>query len=252
MSSYLILLVPFSIMAALTAVERWRNPGPTDWARNLQAYALDFGMGYFVYRYWPEWLGGSLLTGADLPFWVAFPVFLVARDFSEWLFHYAQHRLPWLWEMHSLHHSDPQMTALTTNRHFWGDRLIKAVTIWPIATMVISPTDAVFATYAGISLYHYFVHANLKVNFGRWSWVLNSPAYHRRHHSRLPEHYDSNFAALLPIFDVIFGTYRRPDGWPPCGLDDAPRSMLDLLDWPVRAWRRRVARPAPPAEAEVR
>ena len=42
----------------------------------------------------------------------------------------ASHRIPALWAMHSLHHSDPEMTALTTNRHFWGDQLIKALTIW--------------------------------------------------------------------------------------------------------------------------
>jgi sterol desaturase/sphingolipid hydroxylase (fatty acid hydroxylase superfamily) len=126
------------------------------------------------------------------------------------------------------------MTALTTNRHFWGDRLVKALTIWPLATMVMNPTDTIFQIYVVVSLYHYFVHANLKVDFGRWSWVLNSPAYHRRHHSKLPEHYDTNFAALFPIFDVICGTYRRPDGWPPCGQDEAPETALDLLDWPVR------------------
>jgi|GEM_PF-950555 len=240
MSPWLFFLLPFAVMGAITLVEIRRNPDPTDWVRNLQAFALDFGIAYFVHRYWPQWMGGSLIQASLLPFWLALPLFVVIRDFTEWLFHYAQHRLPWLWAMHSLHHSDPEMTALTTNRHFWGDRLVKAITVWPLANMMMNPNDAVFAAYAVLALYNYFIHANLKVDFGRWSWVLNCPAYHRRHHSRLPEHYDTNFAAMLPVFDVIFGTYRRPDGWPPCGLDEAPRSFGDLIDWPVRGPLRRL------------
>jgi sterol desaturase/sphingolipid hydroxylase (fatty acid hydroxylase superfamily) len=244
MSSALIMFTAFAVMAGITALENRRNPGPTDWARNLQAYGLDFGVAYFVHVYWPQWLGGSLIDASHMPFAVGLVLFFFARDFTEWLFHYAQHRLPWLWAMHSLHHSDPEMTALTTNRHFWGDRLVKALTIWPLSTMLINPTNTMFVIYATVSLYNYFIHANLKVNFGRWSWLLNSPAYHRRHHSRLAEHYDTNFAALFPIFDVIAGTYRRPDGWPPCGLDDQPRSFADLIDWPfksrLRPWLRRI------------
>jgi sterol desaturase/sphingolipid hydroxylase (fatty acid hydroxylase superfamily) len=81
--------------------------------------------------------------------------------------------------------------------------------------------------------------------------VLNCPAYHRRHHSRLTEHYNTNFAALFPIFDVIFGTYRRPDGWPPSGLDETPRSFGDLFFWPLRRALGRLpaSAPARPAAA---
>jgi len=235
MSMLLFLLSAFGTMALITWMEHRRHPGPTDWVRNLQAFALDFTLAFFVNRFMPSWMGGSLLHSEAMSLWLAVPLFIVVRDFTEWLYHYAQHRLPWLWAMHSLHHSDPEMTVLTTNRHFWGDRFLKSVTIWTLSTMIIAPSGAVFQIYVVIALYNYFVHANLKVDFGRWSWLLNSPAYHRRHHSRLPEHYDSNLAAMLPIWDVIFGMYRRPDGWPPCGLDDeAPRSFTDLVLWPVR------------------
>ncbi|MFM6830284.1 MAG: sterol desaturase family protein, partial [Novosphingobium sp.] len=118
------------------------------------------------------------------------------------------------------------------NRHFWGEQVVKAATIWPLTTMIISQTDAMIAGFSVLSLYNYVIHANLRIDFGKWSWVLNAPAYHRRHHSKLPEHFDSNFAALFPVFDVIFGTYRRPDGWPPTGQATAPRSLRELLSWP--------------------
>lgn len=231
------LLAPGLIAAgALTAIERLARRQPGDWWRNLQAWALDIAIALAVLPLLQLAQFPTLLGPQALPFWAAFLLFLVLRDLGEFLFHVAQHKVPWLWAMHSLHHSDPEMSALTTNRHFWGDQLIKQLSIWPATAMIIVPSGEVFALYAAVNLYHYLVHSNLRIDFGRWSWVLNSPAYHRRHHSALPEHYDTNFAALFPIFDVMIGTYRRPDGWPPSGLESAPQSLADVVLWPLR-WR---------------
>jgi len=239
MSILATILLALGFLVALTMLEGLRNPARTDWRRNLQCWLLDFAVAFVTIKFWPDWHGGSLFHASAMPFWLALPTFLLVRDFTEWLFHYAQHRIPVLWSMHSLHHSDPEMTALTTNRHFWADRLVKSLTIWPFATMILAPTNELLGIYAAVSFYTYFFHANLKVDFGRWSWLLNCPAYHRLHHSRLAAHQGTNFAALFPIFDVVFGTYRRPEGWPPCGLDRAPRSFKDLLTW---AWDERPAR----------
>ena len=171
---------------------------------------------------------------ASWPLFLSLPVFVVTQDFAEFLFHRAQHAVPWLWRMHSLHHADPSMNVTTTERHFWADSLLKAVTIWPAVAIALQPSAADFAIYATISLYNYFSHANLKVDFGRWSWVLNSPAYHRLHHSRAAEDHDANFAALFPIFDLLLGSYRRPRGFVETGLERCPRSIADALLWPVR------------------
>ncbi len=232
MNAVLVYLIPITIIGAITVLERRQNPVPTDWLRNLQAWALDIGMVILMMPYLYGWAGTALLDGAQLPFWAGFVIFLLIRDGAEFAFHLAQHNVPFLWKMHSLHHSDPEMTALTTNRHFWGDRAIKTLTVWSLAATVISPTGAMLSAYAAISFYNYFIHANLKVNFGRLCWLLNCPAYHRRHHSRLPEHYNSNYAAMFPIFDVICGTYRKPDGWPPTGLEFAPTRFGELVAWP--------------------
>jgi hypothetical protein len=54
---------------------------------------------------------------------------------------------------------------------------------------------------------------------------------HRIHHSVDAEHYNRNFADVLAIFDVAFGTYYRPETeeFPATGLgpdSPAPRSLL--------------------------
>jgi sterol desaturase/sphingolipid hydroxylase (fatty acid hydroxylase superfamily) len=68
--------------------------------------------------------------------------------------------------------------------------------------------------------------------------MLNAPQYHRRHHSRRPEDTDCNFAALLPVFDVLSGVYRPPPlgDYPETGLGpgEGPAGVLSALIWPLR------------------
>jgi sterol desaturase/sphingolipid hydroxylase (fatty acid hydroxylase superfamily) len=182
-------------------------------------------------------LGRSLgLPSLDIAAWpllLSAATYLLCADLGEYLFHRAQHAVPALWRLHALHHSDPNVNATTTGRHFWCDPLIKAVTIWPIVALALRPSAADIAIYGLASTLNAFNHSNLAVDFGRWSWVLNSPAYHRVHHSRRPEDHGSNFAAMLPIFDVMAGSYRRPTRPPETGLDQIPRTLVQIARWPA-------------------
>ena len=115
-------------------------------------------------------------------------------------------------------------------------------TIYLVVGILFKADPRIVALYGVLTSYNYFSHMNVRVGFGRWAWVLNSPHYHRRHHSRRPEDRDGNFAALLPVFDVITGAYRAPEPgyYPETGLDEgeSPRSVLSALAWPLRPRRR--------------
>jgi sterol desaturase/sphingolipid hydroxylase (fatty acid hydroxylase superfamily) len=231
------LSLPFSplldTVVVLTVLERIFRSERCDWWINLQAWALLMLTGMAVHLPFALPAMPSLIDGARLPFWIGFPAFLIISDLGEYLFHRAQHRIPLLWAMHSLHHSDPNMSTLTTQRHFWADPLIKKVTIWAASSYIIAPTPAIGGATSMVMLWSLFTHARLPIDIGRWSWLINTPAYHRRHHSALPEHYNSNFAALFPIFDVICGSYYQPDGFPPTGSASAPRNLQELIAWPL-------------------
>jgi sterol desaturase/sphingolipid hydroxylase (fatty acid hydroxylase superfamily) len=158
-------------------------------------------------------------------------------DALEYWFHRAQHRWPLLWAMHSLHHSDPELNATSTGRHFWADHLLKLLTIYLLVGIVFKANPAIIGLYLVMSFYNVFSHMNLRVGFGRMAFLLNSPQYHRVHHSALPEHYNRNYAALFPIFDVLFGTYYPPrtGEFPATGLSDRrpPAGPLQALLWPA-------------------
>lgn len=238
------LLFSIGAVMLLTAIElRWpASTEPSTRLVNAKVWALYAAVTYALVPVvgslatrGVNWLGGGVFDLASWPIVLGVLAFAFAMDFGEFLFHRAQHAIPFLWRMHSLHHSDPNMNATTAARHFWADPLIKAVTIWPAVGLLFKPTPLILVIYASLSLYHYFAHANLRVNFGRLSWVLNAPAYHRLHHSADPQDYGTNFAGLFPIFDLIFGSYRQPTRFVQTGLAERPRGLLDAIVWPAKA-----------------
>jgi sterol desaturase/sphingolipid hydroxylase (fatty acid hydroxylase superfamily) len=185
-------------------------------------------------------LGGGLIAlpdhGAGLV--LGFLVYVFVLDFGEYAFHVAEHKIPFLWSMHSLHHSDPQCDASTSVLHFWGAPLIHRLTISIPLGLLIKAPPIDLALWLLLSNHVYIMHANARWDFGPFRWLVSSPLYHRTHHSALPEHFDRNYASILPVFDLMFGTYRRPDpaNPPPVGLGDGgeARSAFDLAFWPVR------------------
>jgi sterol desaturase/sphingolipid hydroxylase (fatty acid hydroxylase superfamily) len=163
--------------------------------------------------------------------------YVVVMDLGEYIFHRAQHAVPALWALHSLHHSDPAMNVSTAIRHFWLEQAIKSVTVYLVVSLIFVPSPIIIGIYGVAAYYNYFSHMNLRIGFGRFVF-LNSPQNHRIHHSTQPQHQGKNFAALFPIIDVIGGTYHRPgaDEYPATGLDDGdrPLSLVEAIFWPAR------------------
>jgi sterol desaturase/sphingolipid hydroxylase (fatty acid hydroxylase superfamily) len=171
-----------------------------------------------------------------LGFAIGFLAYLVAMDFGEYIFHRAQHAVPFLWAMHSLHHSDEHINVSTTDRHHWAEFFLKSATIYLAIGLLFKVNASVIGLYALVSYYNFIPHMNVDFGFGRLSFLLNSPRYHRIHHSCLPEHFNLNFAGLFPVFDLLCGTYHAPAPGvcPPTGLDshEAPSSLAGAYSWP--------------------
>jgi sterol desaturase/sphingolipid hydroxylase (fatty acid hydroxylase superfamily) len=144
-----------------------------------------------------HWPGGLLV-----------PLTIVAMDAANWLAHYADHRLEPLWRFHALHHSQEELSVLTSFRahplmHTTGFLL---ATIPVVALMPGRPIAPVLITiYICIGTLQ---HANVRWTFGPAGRVLVSPAYHRRHHATDTQ--AINLGVVLTIWDVLAGCARFP------------------------------------------
>ena len=178
---------------------------------------------------------------------------LLIFDFFYYWWHRSEHKYPWLWAVHKLHHLDPGINVSTNLRHHWLEDVgrIPMITI-PMAILFDLSPRAGGAIGFAFSAWTFFIHANLKLDLGGLGWLVDGPQVHRIHHSKLPEHYDRNFAAFFPIWDVVFRTYHHPrrGEFPPTGVIGEPQvTTLREAAWlPFRTWRR--ASPAS-VQAEV-
>jgi sterol desaturase/sphingolipid hydroxylase (fatty acid hydroxylase superfamily) len=224
--------------------------------RRQPAAAVLLNLGYAVCHAWAVYalgpivgvlsvavanrLGGGVVqlpaTGWGL-IW-AIPSYLLAMDFAEYLFHRAQHAWPPLWAMHSLHHSETALNVTTTLRHFWLEAAVKGVFVYPCVGLLFKPSAAVTAVWLGAAYWNFVAHMNWRLSFGKLWPLLNSPQYHRLHHAADPAYLNRNFVALFPVFDLIFGTCRRPrpNEYPAVGLPggEAPANLIEAMLWPVR------------------
>ena len=157
------------------------------------------------------------------PGWLLVPLTLVAMDGANWLAHYADHRLGALWRFHALHHSQEELSVLTSFRahplmHTTGFLLATIPVIVLMPTRPIAPV--LITIYVCIGTLQ---HANIRWTFGPVGRVIVSPAYHRLHHARDTQQF--NLGVVLTIWDVLAGRARFPaPGEEPgrTGLDGRP------------------------------
>ncbi|MBX9610529.1 MAG: sterol desaturase family protein [Burkholderiales bacterium] len=121
------------------------------------------------------------VTDQPLP---ALLIYLVVFDFINYWIHRGQHHFAAWWSLHSLHHSQRQMTMWTDNRNHLLDDLIRDTFI-VIAAQLIGVAPGQFVAVVAITqLSENFQHANLRLWFGpvfERLWI--SPRFHRVHHS---------------------------------------------------------------------
>jgi len=180
------------------------------------------------------------LPAASLPHWVQVPLLVIGGDFIGYWVHRWFHARS-LWRFHAIHHMAEDVTWATYARvHPINDIIIRVSQGLPFIMLGFSP--AVLAPYVPLLVaYGILQHADLPWDFGRFRSVLASPAFHRWHHTKQDAGLDKNFAGLLPLWDLAFGTYYMPLGKLPqdFGIRDEtpPSSIVGQVLYPFRTSR---------------
>lgn len=154
-----------------------------------------------------------------------FFVYYAIYDFTYYLIHRLQHAIPWWWALHSLHHSQRQVSCWTNDRDHYLDDLLEALIVAGVAVLVgVSPTEYALIVLS-FELLQNLSHANVRLRFGRiFEKLLVDPRYHRLHHMRVdperPALHACNYALVFPLWDILFGTALFGESPRPTGVGD--------------------------------
>jgi sterol desaturase/sphingolipid hydroxylase (fatty acid hydroxylase superfamily) len=136
-----------------------------------------------------------------VPGWCFVALAVLGIDAVDWLTHLANHRLVALWRLHAVHHSQEELSILTTYRAHplvHVSFLLSAVPILAVEDNTATPA-VVLTVYACLGA---LPHANVRWTYGRVGRILISPAYHRIHHSATGR-LDINLGTVFAIWDVL-------------------------------------------------
>lgn len=166
-------------------------------------------------------------------------IYALYIDCAKYWMHRLSHRIPFLWAVHSFHHSAERLTVATGVRHHWTEAILLAPLVFVTLMLFQVPEYIMSIAILLMKVPDGLQHLNYKIAWHRAGIWVNTPQWHRIHHSVEPKHYDMNFSLAFPIMDVIFGTAYRParDEYPETGLRPRENPQLwEGITWPFRRW----------------
>jgi len=235
-----ILLDPISliVLAVFAGLALWEKVAPGRTLPKVSGWRLRGYVSLAVYFYLSSYLpliwDGALAehTLIDLTALGAFggaTIGMLAYQVGAWAWHRSMHASGFLWRtVHQMHHSAERLD--TTGAFYFHPLDMVGWTFLGSLVMVggfgVTPQAATLflmaTTFLGI-----FQHANIRTPV--WlGYIVQRPESHTVHHARGVHAY--NYADL-PIVDMLFGTFRNPEGFEhETGLGaGASRRVWDML-----------------------
>ncbi len=145
---------------------------------------------------------------ASWPFWAV--DFVILDCWAYWL-HRACHETP-LWRLHAPHHLDEHLDSTSAGRFHPGEMVFSALIRMPLIMALAIPFAHVIVFDAILFAASIFHHSNLRLApaFERkLSRIVVTPSIHWVHHHAIRRDTDSNYAAILSLWDRLFAS-RSP------------------------------------------
>ncbi|MEO8796630.1 MAG: sterol desaturase family protein [Polyangiaceae bacterium] len=154
--------------------------------------------------------GLGLLRVTDVgPRWRALAAF-VLLDYTLWIWHRVNHRVPLLWRFHAMHHADPDLDTTTALRFHAGE-LLASVPYRAAQVLVIGVDLApLLAWELAVLVVAQFHHSNVRLPVKLEDLlrrVIVTPRLHGTHHSVLAAETNVNFGIMLSVWDRLHGTH---------------------------------------------
>jgi sterol desaturase/sphingolipid hydroxylase (fatty acid hydroxylase superfamily) len=267
----LALILAITVLLEIAARKNWRfRYGSRGFRVDVLYFVFYYGGIYHLFLWTPmykwmiglvtehaPWLQMHLLSGMSPV--VQIVVMVLVSDFVGYWNHRWKHSNQFLWNFHSIHHSQPNLTIVSNYRfHVVDETLLR---LWLFIPFQMLGTGVALWLWLDLIMAWilYLQHSEWNWTYGRLGHIFVSPVFHRKHHSKDERMQNSNYSMLFTFWDDLFGTADRISPVPTeHGLEGnpVPEGWFAQLAYPfvenVRAIRRgrgvAAAPPASPAE----
>jgi len=216
---YLAMAGLFVALAVLETARPLRapvEPRPRRVARNLGIAGL--GLAALTVLQAPllvpvaEWARGhriGILNWTSLPAAVETVAAVLLLDYTLWHWHWLNHRVPFLWRFHLVHHVDLDLDSSTALRFHFGEMMLSVPYRLAQVVVIGASPSAVTVWQVLLVASILFHHSNVRLP-ARLERVLVrllvTPRMHGIHHSDYENETNSNWSSLLSAWDWLHGT----------------------------------------------
>jgi len=160
---------------------------------------------------WAMTRGIGLLNQFELAGWIRMAVTLLLLDYTLWFWHWVNHRVPFFWRFHSVHHVDRDLDVSTGVRFHFGELglsvLFRALQISAIGAGPLSV--AIWQMLLFVSVLFHHSNTRLPLALERiLVRIIVTPRMHGIHHSDYENETNTNWSSLFSLWDYLHGTIR--------------------------------------------
>ena len=158
---------------------------------------------------------------------LTFVIYVLILDCADYWRHRLAHQFDWWYALHSVHHAQRQMTFWSDDRNHVLDDLIAFVWFMALGLLIGIPPMQFPLIILLLRFLESLSHANARIWFGWFGErLVISPRFHRAHHGVAAAGERSvNYGAILPWWDMLFGTADFSRAWPETGDPTAEEAM---------------------------
>lgn len=180
---------------------------------NLLLTGLVFAAATAAVAAWAGTARFGLLHWIALPSWLTLAAAILLFDAWMYLWHRANHAVPFLWRFHRAHHSDPEVDVTTALRFHPGEIALSSLlrlAVVPILGLELGHLLLYEMILLPVIALHHSNIALPEVWDRRLRLLIVTPGMHHLHHSDWRPETDSNFSSVFSFWDRLCRTFRRP------------------------------------------
>lgn len=218
LSIFLGALIIFSSLEAVFPKKRRTQKRSTRWITHIGLTLIDTlavrllgPLAALAVASWASTKNIGVLNLLDWPLWLEIMLAFVFLDFAIYLQHIATHKIPILWRLHKVHHSDRDLDASSALRFHPVEIMVSMLYKCALVLLIGPAVIAVLIFEICLNASAIFNHANIALP----EWLdrllrpfIVTPDMHRVHHSIIVTETDSNFGFNFSIWDRVFKTYK--------------------------------------------
>lgn len=228
-------MVLLAVAESLWPRRPWRRPRRQRWFANLSLQCVNTviascmgGLSAVHAAIFAADYGWGVLHGLALPLGLQVPLTVIVLDLIIYGQHVLFHRVPLLWRLHAVHHTDTELDFSSAVR-FHPLEIVLSVLVKVVAVLLLGlPLVGVILFEIILNTAALWNHANLYIP-KKWERCLRkfvvTPDMHRVHHSVSRVEMNGNFGFFLSCWDRLFATYL----WRP--LAGHQRMKIGLADY---------------------